>query len=139
MAIIRPEQLSSGSYSITGSFTGSFGGDGSNLTGVTATAFPAGPDSSVQFRDGVAVSGSSGFVFDKGTSTATIVGLNAQSIVVTGSGESLFLIKNNSRDLFSISQSGVAVFATQSLDPTGTVTAGSMTFTSASFFVGLDS
>ena len=39
MAIIRPEQLSSGSYNITGSFTGSFSGDGSSLTGVGAFPF----------------------------------------------------------------------------------------------------
>ena len=32
MAIIKPEQLSSGSYNISGSFSGSFAGDGSNLT-----------------------------------------------------------------------------------------------------------
>jgi hypothetical protein len=31
MAILKPEQLSSGSYSISGSFSGSFSGDGSNL------------------------------------------------------------------------------------------------------------
>ncbi len=31
MAILKPEQLSSGSYSISGSFSGSFFGDGSNL------------------------------------------------------------------------------------------------------------
>jgi len=32
MALIKPEQLQSGSYNITGSFTGSFSGDGSGLT-----------------------------------------------------------------------------------------------------------
>lgn len=37
MAIIRPEQLSSGSYNITGSFTGSFRGDGSQLTGIVSS------------------------------------------------------------------------------------------------------
>ena len=34
MAIIKPEQLRSGSYSISGSFSGSFFGDGSGLTGI---------------------------------------------------------------------------------------------------------
>ena len=39
MAIIKPEQLQSGSYSISGSFSGSFQGDGSGLTGVGDTNF----------------------------------------------------------------------------------------------------
>ena len=34
MSIIRPKQISSASYTISGSFSGSFQGDGSNLTGV---------------------------------------------------------------------------------------------------------
>ena len=36
MSILRPSQLSSGSYNISGSFSGSFEGDGSNITGITA-------------------------------------------------------------------------------------------------------
>jgi hypothetical protein len=42
MAIIKPEQLRSGSYSISGSFSGSFQGDGSDLTNVTASFIPEG-------------------------------------------------------------------------------------------------
>lgn len=37
MALIKPEQLRSGSYEISGSFSGSFQGDGSQLTSVTAS------------------------------------------------------------------------------------------------------
>jgi hypothetical protein len=37
MALIKPEQLRSGSYSISGSFSGSFFGDGSGLTGVISS------------------------------------------------------------------------------------------------------
>ena len=40
MALIKPEQLRSGSYSISGSFSGSFQGDGSNLTGIATDPFP---------------------------------------------------------------------------------------------------
>jgi hypothetical protein len=36
MSILRPSQLSSGSYSISGSFSGSFEGDGSNITGLAS-------------------------------------------------------------------------------------------------------
>lgn len=42
MAIIKPEQLSSGSYNISGSFSGSFVGDGSNLTNLPSQSFNTG-------------------------------------------------------------------------------------------------
>ena len=54
-------------------FSGSFVGDGNDLTGITASAAPAGPDQSIQFRDGVATSGSSDFTFDKSTGHLTVV------------------------------------------------------------------
>jgi hypothetical protein len=42
MAIIKPEQLSSGPYDISGSFSGSFSGDGSNLINVPTQSFETG-------------------------------------------------------------------------------------------------
>jgi len=42
MAILKPEQLSSGSYSISGSFSGSFFGDGSNLTNLPVSQIDTG-------------------------------------------------------------------------------------------------
>jgi hypothetical protein len=39
MALIKPEQLRSGSYNITGSFTGSFYGNGSNIVGVVSASY----------------------------------------------------------------------------------------------------
>jgi len=42
MAIIKPGQLSSGSYSISGSFSGSFQGDGSGLTDLPIPIFDTG-------------------------------------------------------------------------------------------------
>ena len=67
------------------------------------------------------------------------------SAVITGSLEiksdvnDIFLIKNfNNQPLLTVSQSGVIVVATQSIDPTGTAPNGAIYFTSASFFVGLD-
>ena len=67
------------------------------------------------------------------------------SAVITGSLEiksdvnDIFLIKNfNNQPILTVSQSGVIVVATQSIDPTGTAPNGAIYFTSASFFVGLD-
>lgn len=62
---------------LSGSFgyiAGSFKGDGSGLTGITATAAPVGPNTSVQFRDSSVISGSSAFTFDKATNTVNVTG-----------------------------------------------------------------
>lgn len=58
----------------TGSFTGSFIGNGSGLTGIVASATPGGPNQSVQFNDGGVVSGSSNFLFNKNENYAIISG-----------------------------------------------------------------
>lgn len=76
------------------SYTGSFSGDGSGLTGIIALAAPAGPDTSVQFNDGGVVSGSSDFTFDKALNTATLNG-NLR-VLVSGS----FNIDSFNRNLY---------------------------------------
>lgn len=53
----------SSSYA-TGSFTGSFIGDGSQLTGITATSSPGGLDSQMQYNNQGITSGATGFVYD---------------------------------------------------------------------------
>ena len=67
------------------------------------------------------------------------------SAVITGSLEiksdinSIFIIKNfNNQPILTVSQSGVVVVATQSVDLTGSAPNGGIYFTSGSFFVGLD-
>ena len=52
--------------------------------------------------------------------------------------DDIFLIKNNNIPVFTVSQSGVVVLATQSAQLTGTAPNGGIYFTSSSFFVGLD-
>ena len=110
MARIRPEQLTSGSYNITGSFTGSFIGDGSGLTDLIFNTFP--------------------YIGD-----AVITG----SLEVVGTGQDLFLIKDQANNpLFTVSQSGVVVLSTQSIELSSPAPNGGLYFTSSSFFVGLD-
>ena len=60
MAIIKPEQLQSGSYSISGSFSGSFQGDGSRLTGLEAFPYTGSAiiTGSLQVTGSVNISGS---------------------------------------------------------------------------------
>lgn len=67
------------------------------------------------------------------------------SAVITGSLEiksdinNIFLIKNfNNEPILTISQSGIVVVATQSMELTGSAPNGAIYFTSGSFFVGLD-
>lgn len=67
------------------------------------------------------------------------------SAVITGSLEiksdvnNIFLIKNfSNQPILAVSQSGVVVVATQSVELTGSAPNGGMYFTSGSFFVGLD-
>jgi len=110
MARIRPEQLTSGSYNITGSFTGSFIGDGSGLTDLSFDAFP--------------------YVGD-----AVITG----SLEIVGTGQDLFLIKDQANNpILTVSQSGVIVLSTQSIELSSPAPNGGLYFTSSSFFVGLD-
>ena len=65
-------------------------------------------------------------------------------LIITGSifaqvnnNNALFLIKSGSRDLLTITQSGVLVLSTQSTDLSGSAPIGGIYFTSSSFFVGL--
>lgn len=52
----------------------------------------------------------------------------------------LFIIKNftTQQPVLTVSQSGIVILATQSIDPTGTAPNGAIYFTSSSFFIGLD-
>lgn len=53
-------------------------------------------------------------------------------------GSTIFLITNNNIPVLTVSQSGIVILATQSIDPTGTAPNGAIYFTSSSFFLGLD-
>lgn len=61
------------------------------------------------------------------------------SVAITSSAQNIFLIKNaNNRNVLTVSQSGVVVLATQSIQLTGPAPNGGIYFTSSSFFIGLD-
>ena len=64
---------------------------------------------------------------------------NTGGVTISGSAQTLFLVKNTiNNNILSVSQSGVVIIATQSVDLTGTAPNGGIYFTSGSFFVGLD-
>ena len=128
------KQLPTGSYSITGSFTGSFTGDGSGLTGIGAgsrISFASVTASVEDAQDIFLISSASIELFKLSSSGAVTIQNNASDA---------FLIKNlNSDNILTVSQSGVITIATSSVELTGVAPNGGIYFTSASFFVGLDS
>ena len=78
-----------GSVEATGNFSGSFIGDGSGLSGVSAN--PAGADKSVQFRSGSVTAGAQDFTYDHttarvgiGTTPATKLDVNGSALVRSG-------------------------------------------------------
>lgn len=65
-----------------------------------------------------------------------IVSDNVVAEITTGTAS--FLLTSASIQLFQITDTGVAIFATQSAELTGPAPVGGMYFTSSSFFVGLE-
>jgi hypothetical protein len=112
MALIKPEQLRSGFYEITGSLFGT-----SSYANYALTA-------------SYAMNGGSG-----GTPFRISTGSISASVDV---GSTIFLITNNDIPVFSVSQSGVIILATQSQELTGTAPVGGIYFTSSSLFIGLE-
>ena len=109
MAIIKPSQLASGSYNITGSLFGT-----SSFALTASYALNGGGNTGDPFR----------------ISTGSI----SASVNI---GPNIFIITNNNQPILTVSQSGVVVFATQSVELTGFAPYGGIYFTSESFFVGL--
>jgi len=67
---------------LNGNVTGNyFIGNGSALTGITATATPAGANTQVQFNDNGSLGASANFAFDKTSNTLTVT-----NIIANGSG-----------------------------------------------------
>lgn len=92
-------QFSGGYFSgaVTASiFSGSHQGDGSGLTGITASAGPAGPNKSVQFNDGGTASGSGLFTFDKSSNVLQLTGsLVATSITASLQGSASYAVTSS--------------------------------------------
>ena len=114
MALIKPEQLRSGFFGITGSLFGT-----SSYADYALTA-------------SYALNGGSG---GGGTPFRIATGSISASVDV---GSTIFLITNNNVPVLTVSQSGVVIFSTQSQELAGLAPNGGIYFTSASFFVGLE-
>ena len=91
----------------------------------------------------------SGLLYDITASYAVtasyVVGASDPYRIISGSTtatvsptNNLFLIKQGTTPILTITQSGVVILATQSATLTGSAPNGGMYFTSGSFFVGLE-
>ena len=114
MALIKPEQLRSGSFNITGSLFGT-----SSYANYALTA-------------SYAMNGGGGTTV---TPFRIATGSISASVDV---GSTIFLITNNNTPILTVSQSGVIILATQSQELTGNAPVGGIYFTSSSLFVGLE-
>lgn len=123
---------------LTGSFSGSFSGDGSGLFNVTASSV-VGLDFSRISTGSVTASVNTGndgvFLVKSGSYTLLEISGSGDTVITSN----LFVIKNydTGNRVLTVSQSVIQV-ATQSLDPIGNTQAGSIWFTSSSFYVGLE-
>jgi hypothetical protein len=123
--------------SFTGSFIGTFVGDGSGLTGLPTSQWTSSFDGSISRDSNVSVTGSFGVTNQAGTSLFLVNAQGATTIKSTAAN--IFLVQNqNSVNILTVSQSGVIVVATQSVELNSPAPNGAMYFTSNSFFVGLD-
>ena len=114
MALIKPEQLRSGFYEITGSLFGT-----SSFADYAVTA-------------SYALNGGGG-----GTTTLFRIATGSISASVDV-GSTIFIITNNNVPVLTVSQSGVIILATQSQELVGPAPNGGIYFTSSSLFIGLD-
>jgi hypothetical protein len=135
---------------ISASFTGSFAGGGAGLTDVTASFIGGGIAGSItlwnsansltssvmyQSSSNITADVNSFFLIKNSTTSLNV----SNGVQVTSSAAVPLQINNaTSQSLLQVSQSGVITLATQSVALTGSTIAGSIYFTSSSFYVGLE-
>lgn len=91
----------------------------------------------------------SGLLYDITASYALtasyVLGISDPYRIISGSisaavnpNDNIFLIKQGTTPILTVTQSGVVILATQSAELTNTAPVGGMYFTSSSFFIGLE-
>jgi len=122
----------------SGSFSGSFFGNGAGITNISASSVVGLSLFSIatgSITASVNVTPSNLFLIKSGSTEY----LNISSSSNTTLSSNLFIIKNftTQQPVLTVSQSIVQI-ATQSFDPSGTTNAGSIWFTSSSMYIGLE-
>jgi hypothetical protein len=132
MALIQSTQIQ---YPLSGSFSGSFYGDGSGLTNISASSIIG--LNLFQISSGSVSASVSpiGNIFLVKSASVDYLSITSRTTTIQND---VFLIKDNTnKTTFTISQS-IAYFPTQSSVLTGSTVAGGIYFTSSSFYVGLE-
>lgn len=126
MALINSSQIQ---YPLSGTFSGSFSGDGSGLTNLSVKGNEIASGSVTASVSPI------GNLFLVKSASAELMSITSDTTTITNN---IFLIKNNiGQTTFKVSES-IVYFATQSAPLTGSTVAGSIYFTSSSFYVGLE-
>jgi len=146
---LTSSRATSASYALTASFA---------LNGGGGAAFPF--TGSALITGSLEITGSlntTGSVFFIGTNTnivstssyisnsfflirnaTTSLSVNNGVQITSSANIPLQILNTNNNNLLQISQSGVIIYATSSITPTGTAPNGALLFTSSSLFIGLD-
>jgi hypothetical protein len=135
MALVNSKQLRK---PISGSFTGSFFGDGSGLINISASnivGLNLFQISTGSVTASVSTDSINLFLIKSGSTSYFSIDQDSKTTL----SSNLFIVRNFSTQepVLTISQSIIQI-ATQSIDPTGQTNAGSIWFTSASMYVGLE-
>ena len=126
MALISNKQIQ---YPLSGSFSGSFNGDGSGLTNLSVSGDRISSGSVTASVSPI------GDVFLVKSASAEFLKVTSTTTTITND---VFLVKNNANQTtFAVSES-IVYFATQSTILTSSTIAGGVYFTSSSFYVGLE-
>ena len=132
MAIIKPKQLSSEFYTISGSFSGSFHGDGSDLLNVPL-------DSKIVTGSIYAEVNIDDIFLIKSGSTEFLKIDNSGSTTIQNNAPTLFLVRDlNNVEMLKVDNNKVITLATHSTELTSSAPNGGIYFTSSSLFIGLD-
>ena len=124
--------------SFSGSFSGSFFGDGSGLYNIPSSGIIGlnlSQISSGSVTASVNVGGQGIFLVKSGSYALMEISGSSEANIYSN----LFIVKNfdTGKPVLTVSQS-IVQFATQSTNPTGLTSAGSIWFTSSSMYVGLE-
>jgi hypothetical protein len=126
MALITSKQIQ---YPLSGSFSGSFNGDGSGLTNLSISG------NRISSGSVTASVSPIGDIFLVKSASAEFLKVTSTTTTITND---VFLVKNNANQTtFAVSES-IVYFATQSTILTSSTIAGGVYFTSSSFYVGLE-
>jgi streptogramin lyase len=132
MALIRAEQITGSVAEALFAVTASYTLSASYVVGAVTDRIADGA------VEAVVDNASTIFLVKSGSFNALTIS-NTGATEISGSASNLFLIRNGiGSSIFTVSQSGVVIFATQSSELIGNAPAGGMYFTSNSFFVGLE-